>query len=147
MRRKCMAMSIPLVWPLTDFTTNCRPVLSSERAPQDEEQSTCPTREKKKENLVMGPKGVPDTKTDRPTDRRSQNQLISTLPHTRRCRVTSSDISVRQVIDLLRNACYKRSVRESHKAMVTENLKLVFWIVRAQIISLRKRIDYCEPVV
>jgi hypothetical protein len=29
----------------------------------------------KKENLVMSPKGVPDTKKDRPTDRRSQHLL------------------------------------------------------------------------
>jgi hypothetical protein len=29
-------------------------------------------------NLVMGPKGVPDSKTDRPTDGRSQHQLNST---------------------------------------------------------------------
>jgi hypothetical protein len=44
-------------------------VLSSERAPQDEEQSNCPSKERKKKNLVMGPKGTPDTKTDRSTDR------------------------------------------------------------------------------
>jgi hypothetical protein len=31
----------------------------------------------KKENLVMGPKGVPVTKTDRPTDRRSKHQLTN----------------------------------------------------------------------
>jgi hypothetical protein len=35
----------------------------SEREPQDEEQSNFPAKEKKKKNLVMGPKGVPDTKT------------------------------------------------------------------------------------
>jgi hypothetical protein len=28
-------------------------------------------KRKEKKNLVMGPKGVPDTKTDRPIDRRS----------------------------------------------------------------------------
>jgi hypothetical protein len=34
---------------------------------------------RKKKNLVMCPKGVPDIKMDRPTDdRRSQNQLNST---------------------------------------------------------------------
>jgi hypothetical protein len=38
-----------------------RPVLSSERAPQDEEQNNCPAKERKKKNLVMGPKGVPKT--------------------------------------------------------------------------------------
>jgi hypothetical protein len=67
-------MSPSRLWPLTDCTINYRPVLSSERAPQDEEQRNCPA---KKKNLVMGPKGVPDTKTDRPTDRRSQHQLNS----------------------------------------------------------------------
>jgi hypothetical protein len=51
--------------------------LSSERAPQDEEQSNCPAKERKKKYLVMGPKGVPDTKTDKPTDRQSQHQLNS----------------------------------------------------------------------
>jgi hypothetical protein len=55
----------------TDCTTNCRPVLSSERAPQVEKQSNCPAKERKKKNLVMDPKGAPDTKTDMPTDRRS----------------------------------------------------------------------------
>jgi hypothetical protein len=30
---------------------------------------------KEKKNLVMGPKGVPCTKMDRPTDRRLQHQL------------------------------------------------------------------------
>jgi hypothetical protein len=39
--------------------------------PQDEEQSNCPAKEIKKKNLVMGPKGMPDTKMDRPTDHRS----------------------------------------------------------------------------
>jgi hypothetical protein len=32
-------------------------------------------RRKKIWNLVMGPKGVPDTEANWPTDRRSQNQL------------------------------------------------------------------------
>jgi hypothetical protein len=34
--------------PLTDCNTNYRPVLSSERAPQDEEQSNFPAKEGKK---------------------------------------------------------------------------------------------------
>jgi hypothetical protein len=38
---------------------------------RNEEQSICPTKENKKKNLVMCPEGVPDTKTDRPTDLRS----------------------------------------------------------------------------
>jgi hypothetical protein len=37
-----------------------------------------PTKElKRKKNLVMGPKGVLETKVDRPTDRRSQYQLTT----------------------------------------------------------------------
>jgi hypothetical protein len=59
--------------------TNYRPVLLTERAPQDEEQSNCPAKETKKNNLVMDPKGVPDTKTYRPIDRRSQHQLNSVV--------------------------------------------------------------------
>jgi hypothetical protein len=39
------------------------------------QQSNCPAKEGKNKNLVMGPKGVPDTKTDSSTDRRSQHQL------------------------------------------------------------------------
>jgi hypothetical protein len=71
-------MSPPRLWPLTNCTTNYGPVLSSEREPQDEEQSNCPAWERgEKKNLVMGPNGVPDTKMNRPTDRRSQHELIS----------------------------------------------------------------------
>jgi hypothetical protein len=33
------------------------------RAPQDEEQNIFLAKERKKKNLIMGPKGVPDTKT------------------------------------------------------------------------------------
>jgi hypothetical protein len=75
-----MVLSPPRLWPLTDCTTNYRPVLSSERAPHDEEQSNCPAkkRKKKKKELVMSPKGVPETKTDKPNDSRSQHQLNST---------------------------------------------------------------------
>jgi hypothetical protein len=72
-----MVMSLPRLWQLTYCTTNYRLILSSERVP-DEEQSNCPTKERKRKNLVMGPKWVPDTKTDRLTDRRSQHQLNST---------------------------------------------------------------------
>jgi hypothetical protein len=42
---------------------------------QGEEQSNCLAKERKKKNLVMGPKGVPDINTDRPTDYWSQHQL------------------------------------------------------------------------
>jgi hypothetical protein len=38
-------MNPPRLWPLTDCTANYRPVLSSERAPQNEEQSNCPVKE------------------------------------------------------------------------------------------------------
>jgi hypothetical protein len=69
-------MSPLRLWPLTDCTTNYRPILSSERAPQDEEQSNFPAKQmENSKNLVMGPKGMHDTKTywltDRPTDRPS----------------------------------------------------------------------------
>jgi hypothetical protein len=53
---------------MTYWTTNFGSVLSSERAPQDEERSYCPAQEKK--NLVMGPEVMPDTKTDKPTELR-----------------------------------------------------------------------------
>jgi hypothetical protein len=75
-----MVMSPLRLSSLTDCTTNYTFVLSSERAPQDEEQSNCSAKERKKKNLAMGPKGVPDTKTDRQTDRRSQHQLNSIKP-------------------------------------------------------------------
>jgi hypothetical protein len=49
---------------------------------KDEGQCNCPAKERKKKNLAMGCKGVPETKTDRQTDRRSQllnsTQLNST---------------------------------------------------------------------
>jgi hypothetical protein len=48
--------------------TKDRPVLSSERVPQDKQQSNFLAKERKKINLVMGPKGVPDTKTYLQTD-------------------------------------------------------------------------------
>jgi hypothetical protein len=38
---------------------------------QDEEQSNFPAKESKRKNLVMGPKGVPDTKTYWLTDGQS----------------------------------------------------------------------------
>jgi hypothetical protein len=60
---------------VTDCATTYRPVLSSERVPQDEQQKNCPAKERKKKNLVMGSKGVPDIKT---TENQSQLQLNST---------------------------------------------------------------------
>jgi hypothetical protein len=58
-----MVMSPLRLLPLTDCTTNYRSVLSSEKAPQDEEQSNCPAKGRKMKNLVMS------------NDRRSQHQL------------------------------------------------------------------------
>jgi hypothetical protein len=49
--------------------------LVREVTPKDE-QSSCVAKERKKKSPVMGG-GVPDTKTDRPTNCRSQNQLNS----------------------------------------------------------------------
>jgi hypothetical protein len=45
------------------YKLHTRPLVR-EGAPS-EEQSNCPAKERKEKNLVMGPKGVPDTKTDR----------------------------------------------------------------------------------
>jgi hypothetical protein len=85
-----MVMSPLRLSPMTDCTTYYRPDLSSERAPQDEEKSNCLAKERKKKNLVMVPKGVPDTRTDRPTDHRSQHQLtpLPDLSSKRRCTKT-----------------------------------------------------------
>jgi hypothetical protein len=74
-----MVMSPPRLRPPTDCSTNYRPVLSSKRAPQDEGQRNFQAKEIKKKNLVMGPKLAPNTRTGRPTDRRSQHQLKSLL--------------------------------------------------------------------
>jgi hypothetical protein len=52
-------MSPLLLWPLTDCTTNYRPVLSSERVPQDEEQSNCPAKKGKRNIWWWAPKGCP----------------------------------------------------------------------------------------
>jgi hypothetical protein len=46
------------------YKLQTRPLVKE--GPQDEEQSKCPAKERKKKNLVMGPKGVPDTKTYKP---------------------------------------------------------------------------------
>jgi hypothetical protein len=52
---------------------------SRQRGRQDEEQSNFPAEERKNKYLAMGPKGVPETKMDSPTDCRSQHQLNLTL--------------------------------------------------------------------
>jgi hypothetical protein len=62
--------SVTLAIDRMHYKLHTRPLVR-EGAPE-EEQSNSLTKERKKKNLVMGPKGVPNTKTDRPTDRRSQ---------------------------------------------------------------------------
>jgi hypothetical protein len=60
--------------PLSDYTANCRAVLSSEWSPHRNETAiTCQTKENLKSGL-WAPKG-PNTKKNWPTDRRSYNQL------------------------------------------------------------------------
>jgi hypothetical protein len=55
------------------FTVNYRPVLSSERVLQNNKNPQLSEGNfKEKEKLVAGPRWEPDTKTDWPTDRRSQ---------------------------------------------------------------------------
>jgi hypothetical protein len=57
---------------LRHCTVNDRPVLSSERAPFTNKHTTVLKLSKKEgEKLVMGPRWVPDTKTNWPTDCRS----------------------------------------------------------------------------
>jgi hypothetical protein len=48
------------------FELHTRPLVR-ESAPQEEEQSNCLTTERKRKNLLMGPRGLHDTKTDWPT--------------------------------------------------------------------------------
>jgi hypothetical protein len=43
------------------YKLQARPLVSE--SSQDEEQSNFPAKERKKKNLFMGPKGVPDTMT------------------------------------------------------------------------------------
>jgi hypothetical protein len=50
-----MVMSPPRLWPLADCTTNYRPVFSSERAPQAEEQSNCLAKQKEEVKSGHGP--------------------------------------------------------------------------------------------
>jgi hypothetical protein len=61
-----------LSWRGPAATVNYRPVLSSERALQNNKPATVYKENvKEKEKLVAGPRWVPDTKTDWPTDCRS----------------------------------------------------------------------------
>jgi hypothetical protein len=66
-----MAMSPPRLWPLTDCTTNYRPVLFSERVPPDKGQINCLAKERKKKNHQDG----------QATDHRSLHQHNSTQYH------------------------------------------------------------------
>jgi hypothetical protein len=62
---------VRLRWRGPAATVNYRPVLSSERALQSNKPATSKENFKEKEKLVAGPRWVPDTKTDWPTDCRS----------------------------------------------------------------------------
>jgi hypothetical protein len=57
-----------------DCNANYRLVLSSERAPNFKKQAVIRLK-KRKGKSGHGPKGGPDTKTNRPAESRSQNQL------------------------------------------------------------------------
>jgi hypothetical protein len=70
-----MVMSSEGFLPVSVCTVNYRPTLSSEREHYMKKQVF--VRKKKILNLIMGPKEGPDTKTNWPTDRRSQNQLTN----------------------------------------------------------------------
>jgi hypothetical protein len=48
-----------------------------------------------KKNRLMGPEGVPDTKTDRPTGRRSQHQLTKELRESPETTVEQYEVGVR----------------------------------------------------
>jgi hypothetical protein len=67
---QCWHCPVAILW------VNYRPVLSSERAPHMKKQVH--VRLKDMQNLVMGPKGWPNTKAYWPTDRVSQIQVHST---------------------------------------------------------------------
>jgi hypothetical protein len=64
-----MVMDPARLGPESDCTANYRPVLWSESAPHFNNQALVRLKESK--NLVIGPTGEPDAKTDWPTDRRS----------------------------------------------------------------------------
>jgi hypothetical protein len=58
------------------YKLQIRPLVR-ESAPRRQAWQLSGKRKERFKNLVMGPKGVPDTKTDRPTDSHSQHQLNS----------------------------------------------------------------------
>jgi hypothetical protein len=61
-----------LAKPRSNSTVNYRPVLSSERALQNNNTQISEGNFKEKEKLVKGPRWAPGTKADCPTDCRSQ---------------------------------------------------------------------------
>jgi hypothetical protein len=67
-----MAVSFAGLGSKSKYTVNYRPVLSSERALQNNNTQMYEGTFKEKEKLVKGPRWAPDTKTDWPTDCRSQ---------------------------------------------------------------------------
>jgi hypothetical protein len=77
---------------------------SSRQRGRPKKKSKAIVRQKKmkKKNLVMGSKGVSDTKTDRPTDRRSQHQLNSTYIYM----TTHPKTVTRMVMSLRSSLCY-----------------------------------------
>jgi hypothetical protein len=60
-----------LTRPRSNCTVNYRPVLSSERALQNNKAATVWRKYQGKEKLFAGPRRAPDTRTDWPTDCRS----------------------------------------------------------------------------
>jgi hypothetical protein len=60
-----MVASPPRLWPLTDCTANCRPVLSSERAPKEKRKAIFREKKGKSKIWSWAPKGCP---TPRHTD-------------------------------------------------------------------------------
>jgi hypothetical protein len=66
---KIMVMGPAQLRPVSDCAAKYRPILMSERVPHFKNQAIVSLKKRKKENMVMGSKGVPDTKTDWLTDR------------------------------------------------------------------------------
>jgi hypothetical protein len=60
-----MVASPPRLWPLTDCTANCRPVLSSEKAPKEKRKAIFRRKKGKSKIWSWAPKGCP---TPRHTD-------------------------------------------------------------------------------
>jgi hypothetical protein len=54
---QCMDASPPRLWPLTDCNANCRPVLSSERAPKEQRKAIFRQKKGKSKIWSWAPKG------------------------------------------------------------------------------------------